>query len=187
MLRTNHWTAFNAASILASVLAWFPFLVVLGSVWSAFEMFGSVAFIHTQLLPEPRFWLAVMLSVGGSCFADVAVESFHRQVKPADYEILQEAEAMARRVLGRARAGVGEDGNDVDALPLHHATPAGGGDGSSPSPRVKWKVRKGDSWHSSCGFRTGSVCPTRPRRKSRNLSVMEVVHQERNESNDWSP
>jgi hypothetical protein len=55
------------------------------------------------------FSLYRYVSVGGSCCADFFVESLHRQVKPADYEILQEAETIARRKIGGGGGGAVQD------------------------------------------------------------------------------
>lgn len=158
-LRTNTWTVFNFVAIFGSIFAWFPFLAILGSAWTSFGVFGTVAAVHVHLLPEPRFWLALVLSVGGSCIADVFVESFHRQVRPADYEIMQETEAILRR------AGFG--GKDAGSLPLHAPVPC--------------------AFHVGCSSGGKAGNERRARRKSRNPSVMEVMAQHKAESLDWCP
>jgi hypothetical protein len=80
--------------------------------------------------------------------------------------------------------GVGRDGNDADALPLHATVPV------AHSGATPLKGGKGDSGGGLNGMYSGggsgSPAP-RSRRKSRNPSVMEVVAKVRAESDDWCP
>ena len=64
-------------------------------------------------MEDDAAWQA--LSVRPYC-SDIFVESFHRVVKPANYEILQEVEELERKQLASERR-LERDGEDGDTLP----------------------------------------------------------------------
>ena len=174
--RTNHWTAFNAAAVLVSVALWFPFLVLLGNAWRRFGAFASVHDVHAALLPQPAFWLSLSLGAGGAVVADLFFERLRALYRPEDHEILREAEAAAAAAAAaaarRAKPGEGR---------------VRGGDGRG--------FTLASALSSFSRARTGATLPTRregkgrdkTRRKSRNPSVVEVVREHRNFSDDWHP
>ena len=183
--RTNHWTACNAAAVVVSVATWFPFLVLLGNAWRRFGAFASVHDVHAALLPQPAFWLSLALGAGGALVADVFFERLRALYRPEDHEILREAEAAAARTKKR-REGKGCAGRRWF--------------GDERAGR-RWfgDERAGRRWFGEerrFAFATGgATIPTRregkgrdtTRRKSRNPSVVEVVREYRNFSDDWHP
>ena len=187
--RTNHWTACNAAAVVVSVATWFPFLVLLGNAWRRFGAFASVHDVHAALLPQPAFWLSLALGAGGALVADVFFERLRALYRPEDHEILREAEAAAARTKGCAkRRWFGDERAGRRWFGDERAGRRWFGD-----------ERAGRRWFGDdrrFAFATGgATIPTRregkgrdtTRRKSRNPSVVEVVREHRNFSDDWHP
>ena len=175
--RTNHWTAFNAAAVLVSVALWFPFLVLLGNAWRRFGAFASVHDVHAALLPQPAFWLSLALGAGGAVVADLFFERLRALYRPEDHEILREAEMAAAAAAAAAAARRAKPGERK----------VRGGDGRG--------FTLASALSSFSRGRKGATLPTRreckgrdkTRRKSRNPSVVEVVREHRNFSDDWHP
>ena len=103
--RTNHWTWINALAVGGSVAMWFPFArFAVGDAWKNFGVFASVSDVHSALFLEPRFWLALIVAVGGCAAMDLAGESLRRAVAPENHEIVREMETMSRKPAFARRA-----------------------------------------------------------------------------------
>ena len=214
--RTNHWTWINALAVGGSVAMWFPFArFAVGDAWKNFGVFASVSDVHSALFLEPRFWLALVVAVGGCAAMDLACESLRRAVAPENHEIVREMETMSRKPAFARRAS--EKETNAREKKTHRNTlfcrsaasressSASSSSSSSSSSSAAWVRRAFGRWASSLdvlptttraargpsrsvrGRRaTRAVAvPGGARRKSRNPSVVEVVKEHRNFSDDW--
>jgi hypothetical protein len=195
--RTNHWTIVNAVCLLGSVLLWFPFVVLLGSSWQSFGVFPDAASAHSVLFKSNRFWLALLLAVGGCVVPDLVVDSFRRVIKPSLGEVLREREAIEK--LKKTMADFDDGDNDDDGArqkqssspslnairfasrtfrrALYQLAPSvSRKNGGLPTNKTGGRRSLPRLWPESC-----------KRRKSRNPSVLEVVREHRNFSEDWNP
>ena len=176
--RTNHWTTANVLAVSLSVILWFPFVFALGVSWSTFGVFADVSDAHVALFHSPRFWLSVVLAVACVTLADLVAENFRRIRNPSLGEVVREEEtrdarsdfrfqrrSSSARVL-RAFASRTFKGVERFVAPL-----TGGGS------------KRGDGLPTSSAKRAWNCA----RRKSRNPSVLEVVKEHRNYSEDWNP
>jgi hypothetical protein len=213
--RTNHWTWINALAVGGSVAMWFPFArFAVGDAWKNFGVFASVSDVHSALFLEPRFWLALVVAVGGCAAMDLACESLRRAVAPENHEIVREMETMSRKPAFARRAS--EKETNAREKKTHRNTlfcrsaasresSSASSSSSSSSSSAAWVRRAFGRWASSLdvlptttraargpsrsvrGRRaTRAVAvPGGARRKSRNPSVVEVVKEHRNFSDDW--
>ena len=187
--RTNHWTVVNVAALTASATLWFPFLVVTSEAWRLVGVFPDVSNAHNTLFASPRFWLAVALGAGTAAVADLAASNARRALTPNLNEVVRERESIlhsaertrsrpssrpSRRV-ARLVASASTTMRAVAAAAPRLRGGGGGGGGGLPVFKVSARRGGGGSWKSACA-----------RRKSRNPSVLEVVKQHRNYSDDWN-
>ena len=188
--RTNHWTVVNVAALTASATLWFPFLYVTSEAWRLVGVFPDVSNAHNTLFASPRFWLAVALGAGTAAVADLAASNARRALTPNLNEVVRERESIlhsaertrsrpssrpSRRV-ARLVASASTTMRAVAAFAAPRLRGGGGGGGGGlPVFKVSARRGGGGSWKSACA-----------RRKSRNPSVLEVVKQHRNYSDDWN-
>ena len=188
--RTNHWTIVNVVALTASATLWFPFLYVTSEAWRLVGVFPDVSNAHTSLFASPRFWLAVALGAGTAAVADLAASNARRALNPSLNEVVRERESILQsaertrsrpssrpsRRVARLVASASTTMRAVAAFAAPRLR-GGGGGGSGGLPVFKVSARRGGggSWKSACA-----------RRKSRNPSVLEVVKQHRNYSDDWN-
>ena len=183
--RTNHWTIVNVVALTASATLWFPFLYVTSEAWRLVGVFPDVSNAHTSLFASPRFWLAVALGAGTAAVADLAASNARRALAPSLHEVVRERESILQSAERRSRlsktsrrvarlvASASTTMRAVAAFAAPRLRGGGGGGGGG----LPVSARRGDrgSWKSACA-----------RRKSRNPSVLEVVKQHRNYSDDWN-
>ena len=185
--RTNHWTIVNVVALTASATLWFPFLVVTSEAWRLVGVFPDVSNAHTSLFASPRFWLAVALGAGTAAVADLAASNARRALNPSLNEVVRERESILQsaertrsrpssrpsRRVARLVASASTTMRAVAAFAAPRLR--GGGGGGGEGLPVSARRGGGGSWKSACA-----------RRKSRNPSVLEVVKQHRNYSDDWN-
>ena len=188
--RTNHWTIVNVVALTASATLWFPFLYVTSEAWRLVGVFPDVSNAHTSLFASPRFWLAVALGAGTAAVADLAASNARRALNPSLNEVVRERESILQsaertrsrpssrpsRRVARLVASASTTMRAVAAFAAPRLRGGGGGGGGGlPVFKVSARRGGGGSWKSACA-----------RRKSRNPSVLEVVKQHRNYSDDWN-
>ena len=187
--RTNHWTVVNVAALTASATLWFPFLYVTSEAWRLVGVFPDVSNAHNTLFASPRFWLAVALGAGTAAVADLAASNARRALTPNLNEVVRERESILQsaertrsrpssrpsRRVARLVASASTTMRAVAAFAAPRLRGGGGGGGGLPVFKVSARRGGGGSWKSACA-----------RRKSRNPSVLEVVKQHRNYSDDWN-
>ena len=188
--RTNHWTVVNVAALTASATLWFPFLYVTSEAWRLVGVFPDVSNAHNTLFASPRFWLAVALGAGTAAVADLAASNARRALTPNLNEVVRERESILQsaertrsrpssrpsRRVARLVASASTTMRAVAAFAAPRLRGGGGGGGGGlPVFKVSARRGGGGSWKSACA-----------RRKSRNPSVLEVVKQHRNYSDDWN-
>ena len=185
--RTNHWTIVNVVALTASATLWFPFLYVTSEAWRLVGVFPDVSNAHTSLFASPRFWLAVALGAGTAAVADLAASNARRALNPSLNEVVRERESILQsaertrsrpssrpsRRVARLVASASTTMRAVAAFAAPRLR--GGGGGGGEGLPVSARRGGGGSWKSACA-----------RRKSRNPSVLEVVKQHRNYSDDWN-
>ena len=185
--RTNHWTIVNVVALTASATLWFPFLYVTSEAWRLVGVFPDVSNAHTSLFASPRFWLAVALGAGTAAVADLAASNARRALAPSLHEVVRERESILQsaertrsrpssrpsRRVARLVASASTTMRAVAAFAAPRLR--GGGGGGGEGLPVSARRGGGGSWKSACA-----------RRKSRNPSVLEVVKQHRNYSDDWN-
>ena len=185
--RTNHWTIVNVVALTASATLWFPFLYVTSEAWRLVGVFPDVSNAHTSLFASPRFWLAVALGAGTAAVADLAASNARRALNPSLNEVVRERESILQsaertrsrpssrpsRPVARLVASASTTMRAVAAFAAPRLR--GGGGGGGEGLPVSARRGGGGSWKSACA-----------RRKSRNPSVLEVVKQHRNYSDDWN-
>ena len=185
--RTNHWTIVNVVALTASATLWFPFLYVTSEAWRLVGVFPDVSNAHTSLFASPRFWLAVALGAGTAAVADLAASNARRALNPSLHEVVRERESILQsaertrsrpssrpsRRVARLVASASTTMRAVAAFAAPRLR--GGGGGGGEGLPVSARRGGGGSWKSACA-----------RRKSRNPSVLEVVKQHRNYSDDWN-
>ena len=185
--RTNHWTIVNVVALTASATLWFPFLVVTSEAWRLVGVFPDVSNAHNTLFASPRFWLAVALGAGTAAVADLAASNARRALNPSLNEVVRERESILQsaertrsrpssrpsRRVARLVASASTTMRAVAAFAAPRLR--GGGGGGGEGLPVSARRGGGGSWKSACA-----------RRKSRNPSVLEVVKQHRNYSDDWN-
>ena len=180
--RTNHWTAANAVALVGSAALWFPFLVAASAAWPVSGVFLDVSGASDALFASARFWLAVALGAGTAATADLAATCARRAVLPSLHEVVREREARERAAKKRnARLETVPKGAvarlaRVVAAVASRALARWGGKRARGLPVTGTSQRVGSGWKGSCA-----------RRKSRNPSVLEVVKEHRNFSDDWNP
>ena len=180
--RTNHWTAANAVALVGSAALWFPFLVAASAAWPVSGVFPDVSGASDALFASARFWLAVALGAGTAATADLAATCARRAVLPSLHEVVREREARERAAKKRnARLETVPKGAvarlaRVVAAVASRALARWGGKRARGLPVTGTSQRVGSGWKGSCA-----------RRKSRNPSVLEVVKEHRNFSDDWNP
>ena len=188
--RTNHWTIANVVAVVFSAAAWFPFLVATSKAWFLVGAFADVSDASDALFVDPRFWLAVVLGSGTAALADLATQCFVRVGSPSLAEVVREREAIDAADAKKRDGGVVTK-KYRNALASRLATfsaraaSLGYSLGKSFGARsfastergaLPVTARDGGAWKGACA-----------RRKSRNPSVLEVVKQHRNFSDDWNP
>ena len=184
--RTNHWTIVNVVALTASATLWFPFLYVTSEAWRLVGVFPDVSNAHTSLFASPRFWLAVALGAGTAAVADLAASNARRALNPSLNEVVRERESIlqsAERTRSRPSSRpsrrvarlVASASTTMRAVAAFAAPRLRGGGGGGEGLPVSARRGGGGSWKSACA-----------RRKSRNPSVLEVVKQHRNYSDDWN-
>ena len=185
--RTNHWTIVNVVALTASATLWFPFLYVTSEAWRLVGVFPDVSNAHNTLFASPRFWLAVALGAGTAAVADLAASNARRALNPSLNEVVRERESILQsaertrsrpssrpsRRVARLVASASTTMRAVAAFAAPRLR--GGGGGGGEGLPVSARRGGGGSWKSACA-----------RRKSRNPSVLEVVKQHRNYSDDWN-
>ena len=185
--RTNHWTIVNVVALTASATLWFPFLYVTSEAWRLVGVFPDVSNAHTSLFASPRFWLAVALGAGTAAVADLAASNARRALNPSLNEVVRERESILQsaertrsrpssrpsRRVARLVASASTTMRAVAAFAAPRLR--GGGGGGGEGLPVSARRGGGGSWKSACA-----------QRKSRNPSVLEVVKQHRNYSDDWN-
>ena len=188
--RTNHWTAVNVVALVASAASWFPFLVATSRAWHIAGAFPDVAGAAGALFASARFWLAVALGAGTSAAADVAVTCARRALRPSLSEVVRERESLDAVRERRSRATTGREVNArarsraalasaAARLAAFFSSPFSarrGGKNKGGLPVTGAPSQVGGGWNVPC-----------VRRKSRNPSVLEVVKEHRNYSDDWNP
>jgi len=180
--RTNHWTIVNVVALVVSATLWFPFLVAVSEAWSLIGVFPDTSNAHLALFASPRFWLATTLGAGTAAAADLAFANLRRALRPSLAEVVRERESIERGAPNAitqrvAKALVASASTTMRAV-ASFAAPSrlrGGGGGGGGLPVSARRAGGGGSWKSACA-----------RRKSRNPSVLEVVKQHRNYSDDWN-
>ena len=189
--RTNHWTIANVVAVACSAALWFPFLVATSKAWFLVGAFADVSDASDALFVDPRFWLAVVLGSGTAALADLATQCFVRVGSPSLAEVVREREAIDAADAKKRDGGVVTKKKRKNALASRLATfsaraaSLGYSLGKSFGARsfastergaLPVTARDGGAWKGACA-----------RRKSRNPSVLEVVKQHRNFSDDWNP
>ena len=180
--RTNHWTIVNVVALVVSATLWFPFLVAVSETWALIGVFPDTSNAHLALFASPRFWLATTLGAGTAAAADLAAANARRALRPSLAEVVRERESIERGAPNAitqrvAKALVASASTTMRAV-ASFAAPSrlrGGGGGGGGLPVSARRAGGGGSWKSACA-----------RRKSRNPSVLEVVKQHRNYSDDWN-
>jgi phospholipid-translocating ATPase/phospholipid-transporting ATPase len=202
--RTNHWTWINALAVGGSVALWFPFArFAVGDAWRTFGVFASVSDVHSALFLEPRFWLALVVAVGGCAAMDLACESLRRAVAPENHEIVREMETISRTARARRASEKDTRAREKTRRALFRRAASRESSASASSSSSAWVRRAFGRWASSLeilpttraargarsvrGRRATRAVPAGggARRKSRNPSVVEVVREHRNFSDDW--
>ena len=181
--RTNHWTIVNVVALTASATLWFPFLVATSETWRLLGAFPDVSNAHLVLFASPRFWLAVALGAGTAAAADLAAANARRALRPSLAEVVREREsitsaptnAITQRVAKALVASASTTMRAVASFVCVSRRGGGGGGSRGGLPVSARRAGGGGSWKSACA-----------RRKSRNPSVLEVVKQHRNYSDDWN-
>lgn len=188
-MRTNHWTIVNVVCFAGSVILWFPFIILLGSCWKTFGVFGDVANVHSVLFSNVRFWLALLLAVVGCVVPDMFVEHMRRVIQPSLGEVVRECEMIEKRIAIDSENDESDSKSESTSLSairfasksFRHALytmmpSASRRNGGLPTKSSTGRSSLPSLWPESC-----------KRRKSRNPSVLEVVKHHRNHSDDWNP
>ena len=184
--RTNHWTIANVVAVAASAILWFPFLVATSKAWKLVGAFPDVSDASNALFVDARFWLAVLLGSGTAALADLAAQSLRRVSSPSLAEVVREREAIdAAETKKVDKKTKNKNKTAVASRLATFSTRAAAFFGRSFGSRsfastegggLPVTARDGGAWKGACA-----------RRKSRNPSVLEVVKQHRNFSDDWNP
>ena len=157
-------------AVFGSIAAWFPFVHALSDAWASFGVFASVAGVSAALFPDPRFWLAISVSVVGSIIPDAVAEITKRFLAPKDWHLLRERECIERTRRDRLVTRNGP------LLPTHHTSEltVSFDDGDEKKGvKTSSSAHEGRSSWSSCCVESKQAM--RDRRKSRNPSYLDAL------------
>lgn len=95
VVRTQHWTGFNAFFIFfVSMLLWFPFLFACSMLWQWYELLPDMSGVADRLFGTPAFWLSAVIGAPLiSILLDVVLVAFQNRFLPSDNRIFQEKTA----------------------------------------------------------------------------------------------
>jgi len=89
----TYWNWFTLASVVLSILGWFLFISVFGSMPVSYS--GSLHHLFEEnLAQQPSFWLLCLLTVVASVLPDLLQRMLQRVYFPSDIQILHEMEAL---------------------------------------------------------------------------------------------
>jgi len=109
-LECRYWTVFTYVFLIVCTAIWLPWMAIEGGV-QKFITDGIMYHVAFHLWTTGAFWLGVLFIVVLGIFPVVAIEYLRRQLRPQNYQIIQELKRLAR--LERERKAIELGGGRV--------------------------------------------------------------------------